>query len=127
MLTSGKPFSGYDSGADFWRDNAVSYGIDEAAVICGRYLEMRLKTEVSDSEKQFCRELFTAMYEAAANKRKTIKPVYPYTLQEANERGQTSRYHKSRQRNGECAKAVSEIMALRLNQWNKRNKCGILT
>jgi hypothetical protein len=111
MLTSGRPFSGYDSGADFWYDNAVNYGMDEAAVICGSYLDMQLKADISDSERQFCRELFTAMYDAASEKTAVNKPVYAYDFQEANERGESSNYYGSRRLNGECAKGISEIIS----------------
>lgn len=52
----------YDTGADFWKDTAANYGIDEAAGICGRYLSMQIKTD-SPEERQFCRELFVAMME----------------------------------------------------------------
>lgn len=41
-----KTFNGYDTGADFWLDNAVNYGIDEAVIICNSYLSMQLKSRV---------------------------------------------------------------------------------
>ncbi len=110
MDCNSRSFSGYDSGADFWRDNAVSYGVDEASVICGRYLEMQLKADMSDSERKFCRELFTAMIDATASKIKTTKPVYPYDMCEATERGETTLYNESRQRNGECTRDISAII-----------------
>ena len=68
MNYENKPFSGYDSGADAWRDNAVSYGIDEAIIITRNYLDMNLKREHSDDERQHCRELFAAMYETTADR-----------------------------------------------------------
>lgn len=46
----------YDTGADFWKDTAVSYGLEEAEGICGRYLSMQIKTE-SKEEQRFCKEL----------------------------------------------------------------------
>ena len=106
MDTYSKPFSDYSSGTDFWHDNAVSHGIDESIIICGNYLDMNLKRELSDDERQFCRELFAAMYEAAAGNVVPSKLVYPYDFKTANGRAETSCYHKSCSMNQECARAI---------------------
>ncbi|MDR3278717.1 MAG: DUF3849 domain-containing protein [Oscillospiraceae bacterium] len=98
--------SGYDTGADFWRDTAANHGLDEAAIICGNYLATQLLLEQPRDEHRFCRELFTAMYEAAANKTDPTKIVYPYPVKAANERLEASYYHDSRKRNNECAHAI---------------------
>ena len=110
MDSINEPYSGYNTGADMWRDNVLNYGVDEAIVICNRYMYMQLKSEISDSEKEFCRELFTAMYEATTGKTDADKSVYSYNFQEANERGEVSVYHESRQRNMECAKNIDDVI-----------------
>jgi len=96
----------YDSGADFWRDAAASHGLAEASTICGNYLNTQLKQELPPEERQFCRELFAAMYEATAGRADPAKLVYPYPVQEANERGERSVYFANRNRNDECARAI---------------------
>jgi len=101
-----KPFSGYD----FRRDNAVSYGEDEAVIICSNYLDMNMKREHSDDERQFCREIFIAMCEATANKVIPSKLVYPYGFEVANDRWETSYYHKNREMNQECARTIDEAI-----------------
>lgn len=53
-----KPYNSYNSGTEFWRDNAISYSIEKAVIICKNYLNMQLKSEISDDERQFCREVF---------------------------------------------------------------------
>ena len=110
MDTNSKPFSGYDTGYDFWRDNAVSYGIDEAIIISNNYLDMNLKSEHSDDERQFCREIFAAVYEATVDRDDPTKIVYPYDFKEANERGEVDDYHESRRRNGESARGIDELI-----------------
>ena len=100
----------YKTGADFWRDTAVRFGIEEAFGICGRYLGTQLKSELPDDEKQFCREPFTAMYEATAGKADPAKLVYPYDFQRADERLEASFYHDSRKRNNECAQAIDNAI-----------------
>jgi len=77
MSSTSKPFSSHDNGYDFWRDNALSYGINEAMVICNRYLDMNLRCEHSDDEGRFCREIFAAMYEATADKIVPGRLIYP--------------------------------------------------
>jgi len=121
MESTSKPFSGYDTGYDFWRDNAVSYGIDEAIIISRNYLDLNLKREHSSDERQFCREIFMAMYEATSN---TIIPaniVYPYDFDAAKDRWETSYYHKNRDFNQDCAHAIDQAISascFRTNYYN---------
>lgn len=110
MDSNNKPFSGYASGADAWRDNAVRFGIDEAIIITRNYLDLNLKREHSDDEKQHCRELFAAMYEATADKIVPSKIAYPYDFKTANDRFETSYYHKNRDFNRDCARAIDEAI-----------------
>ena len=100
----------YETGADFFRDTAVSHGTDEALGICGRYLATQLGNEQSREEHQFCRELFTAIHEAAAQHTDPAKLVYPYDFQKASDRAEASFYHDSRKRNAECAHAIDEAI-----------------
>ena len=110
MDSTSKPFSGHDTGYDFWRDNAASYGINEVVGVCSRYLDMNLKREHSDDESQFCREIFAAMYEATADKVIPGRLVYPYDFKTAGARWETSYYHKNRNMNQECACAIDEAI-----------------
>jgi hypothetical protein len=96
----------YATVAEMWRETAANHGLDEALVICGRYIDMNLKRELSENEQQFCRELFGAMYEATAVKLDPAKLVYPYDFKEADERGAANVYHESRKLNQECASAI---------------------
>jgi hypothetical protein len=96
----------YEDGAHFWRDTTARSGQDEALGICGRHLEAQLALKLSDPEKQFCRELFAAMYEAAAGLADPNKIVYPYTLEQANDRLEESHYNESYQLNADCARAI---------------------
>lgn len=101
----------YETGADFWRDTAASYGIEEAAGICGRYLSIQIKTDNSE-ERQFCRELFVAMTEDMSKRTDPEKLIYPLSFEEADKRGEVSLYGESRDRNAYCAQAIdSEINA----------------
>jgi hypothetical protein len=111
MDSINKPFSGYANGTDAWRDNVLSYGIDEAITINRRYLDMQLKFEVSDDEKQFCREIFAAMYEATANKVVPAKLVYPYDFKTANDRWERCCFDRNREMNQECARAIGEAIS----------------
>jgi hypothetical protein len=43
MQPNDKPIVGYNDGSEMWRDNASSYGIDEAICISRSYLDMNLK------------------------------------------------------------------------------------
>lgn len=106
-----KPFDGYNSGMEFWRDNAASYGTDEAAAICTRYFQTHLKRKLSKDERQFCREVFAAMYEALADKIIPSRLVYPYDFKTAaDERWESSFYHKNRELNENCAQAIDEAI-----------------
>ena len=96
----------YDTGTDFWQTTATLCGLEKALEICGDYFNAQLKQELSREEKQFCRELFTAMFEASAGITDPAKLVYPYPPQLANERGERSLYFKSRDLHAECAHAI---------------------
>ena len=101
----------YDSGADFWRDNVMRYDADEAAIICKNYINVNLKCEHSDDERDFCREVFAAMYEATANKVNPTKLVYPYDFKTAGDRMETSYFTKNRELNYECTRAIDEAIS----------------
>jgi hypothetical protein len=102
----------YETAADFWRDTAATYGMQEADGICGRYLSMQTHFKQTMEEKQFCQELFAAMYEDSAGIADPAKLVYPYTFEKASERMETSFYSESRDRNAYCAQAIdAEIKA----------------
>ena len=110
----------YATGADFWKDAAANYGIEEATGTCGRYLSMQIKTD-SDEERQFCRELFVAMHEATAARADPAMIVYPYSFEEATERQEASYFNENRDHNAICAQAIdSEINASRFetNRYN---------
>ena len=105
-----KPFVGYENGARFWRDNAISFGLDEAAIISRNYLGLNLTCENSSEEKQFCREIFWAMMEASIGKTEPKKLVYPYDFKTANERSEVDSYHACRRLNGKCASGIDELI-----------------
>lgn len=95
----------YDTGADFWRDTAASYGLEEATVICTNYFATQIRTE-DDSERQFCRELFAAMHEDTASRAAPARIVYPYSFAHAKDRSEESAYHDSRGRTESCARDI---------------------
>lgn len=99
----------YDTGAEFWRDTAASYGLEEAAVIGTNYLAAQIHTE-DDSERQFCRELFAAMHEDTAGRADPGRIVYPYSFVHAKERLEESAYHDSRKRTEACARDIDEAI-----------------
>ena len=100
----------YETGAEFFNSVSASHGTEEALVLCGRYLETQMKLEQPDAEKQFCRELFAAMHEAAVERTDPAKLVYPYDFQKANDRVETSYYHDSRKINAACALAIDRAI-----------------
>jgi len=102
--------SAYGTGADFLRQRASTHGIKDALEIGLRYLDTQLRQELPQEEKQFCRELFAAMYEATAERADPAKLVYPYDFQTADERAEGSHYHDSRKRNDACAEAIDEAI-----------------
>jgi len=101
----------HDTGAALWRETIAAYGPDEALVICGDYLEARLGQDLLPKEKRVCRELFAAMFEAAASKTDPDKLIYPYPPQEATERGERSFYFEHRDRHSECASAIGAAIS----------------
>lgn len=98
------------SGAEFFRNTAISYGMDEALVIGGHYLQTQLGRELPEGEKRFCNELFAAMHETTAQCANPSKLVYPYEFEKANDRMETSHYHKSRELGSECASAIDKAI-----------------
>ena len=113
---------GYENGADFWRDNAVSYGIDEAVKICRNYLDTQLRQvhsekPIPEDEVAFCRDMFKAMYEATAGKTDPAKLVYPLSEEEAERKLNKSHYQKSAKKNSECAFMVDENICF--------SRCGV--
>jgi len=116
-----KKSEGYGTGTEMWRQILIKYGFDEAVIICNSYLDMNLHIEHSDEERHFCRELFTAMYEATAGKPSLYKIVYPYPFEKARDRFETSYYHKNRRLNGECVQDIDEAIqdcCYELNYYN---------
>ena len=110
MHPNEKSFARYNCGADMWRDNVLSYGIDEAFIICRNYLDLNLKHEHSREEREFCRELFTAMFEATANSISPSKLVYPYDFETANMRTEASYYHINHELNSDCARGIDRLI-----------------
>ena len=100
----------YETGEDFWRDTAVRFGLEEASVICGNYLNTQLRSGVSQEEETFCRELFAAMVEATAGRADPDKIVYPYSFKQANEQDEVAAYHDGCKRNQECAAAIDRVI-----------------
>jgi len=100
----------YKTGAEYWQAVVSMRGIDTAPAICGGFLNEQLGEELSHAEKQFCRELFAAMFEATAGRTDPAKLIYPYPPQEANERGERTLYFENRDRNDECALAIGEAI-----------------
>ncbi|GHV39787.1 hypothetical protein FACS189490_03930 [Clostridia bacterium] len=100
----------YTTGADMWSDTAANHGIDEAAAICGRYLDMNLRRDHSDKERKFCRELFGAMFEATAGRTDPGKIVYPCDFLEAEQLMAVPLYHASRKQNTACSRAIDEAI-----------------
>lgn len=120
MEYNAKPYNSYNSGTEFWRDNAISYSIEKAVIICRNYLNMQLKSEISNDERQFCWEVFMAMYEDTARRWQTFlssgkadsaKLVYPYSLDEANKRMEVSLFHENRNLNQMCACAIDKAIS----------------
>ena len=94
MDTISKQFSGYNNGYQFWQDNEATYGFEEAFRICGRYLEMQMKQELSQGEREFCRGVYADMHEAATYRYKELpaRLVYPYDFKTASDRAEVDYY-----------------------------------
>jgi hypothetical protein len=101
---------GYRTGADFWRDTVARYDMAEARIIGESYLDTQLAHEQLREEHGFCRELFMAMYEASAQRIDPSRLVYPYALDKANERMETTFYHENRRLNEQCTHAIDEAI-----------------
>ncbi len=106
---------------DFWKDTMLQHGIDEAASICARYLDMNLKREHSETERKFCRELFAAIFKATTNKTEVAKLVYPYDYETADKRMEASYYHTSKKLNEECACAIDAAISASCYKMNPYN------
>jgi len=100
----------YKTGADYWQAVVSMRDTDTALAVCGGFLNEQLGEELSPEEKQFCRELFAAMYEATAGQTDPAKLIYPYPPQEANERGERTLYFESRDLHNDCASAIGEAI-----------------
>ena len=75
------------------------------------YLDMQVKREHSDDEKQFCRKIFAEMYKATAGTINSAKLVYPYDFKTSNDRAETPYFHKNRDMNRECARAIDDVIS----------------
>jgi len=109
-MSNEKPVIGYNDGSEMWRDNALSYGIDEAIIIIRSYLELNLKREHSDDEGQFCREIFAAMYYTTADRINPDNIIYPKDIETADERMESSYYHLNRLHNSKCARGIDGLI-----------------
>jgi hypothetical protein len=103
-----EPFR-FEDGAHFWQHTVSQHGEAEAVTICGNYLKAQLRAE-DEGERQFCSELFAAMYEATAGRLDPAKVVYPYDFELAKGRMEESHYHQSRQLNNDCAKSIDDAI-----------------
>jgi len=106
MSPNKKPFAGYNDGSEMWCDNVSSYGIDNAVINTCNYFDMNLKREHPSEERQFCRELFTAMYVATSCHMYPSRIIYPYDFMTADERSEAHYYHANRRFNAECARNI---------------------
>lgn len=100
----------YATGAEFWAANAGKHGQQEALVIGRNFLNDHMRDE-SHEMRQFCRELFAAMYETTASIADPNKIVYPYDFETADKRLEASYYYASSQRNSECARAIDAAIS----------------
>ena len=97
----------YTNGAEYWRDlMQVSVSLDAALFVGGKNIDAKARSECTVIEKQFCRELFTAMYEDTAAVTDPVRLVYPYTSEIAEERMETPYYQTSAVLNSDCARAI---------------------
>jgi hypothetical protein len=99
----------YENGADFWRDTTIKHGIDDAIGICTKHLSLQIKSE-SIEQNRFCKELFTAIYEATADRVNPEKLVYPYPLSAAADRGESAYYFASHDKDMACATAIDSAI-----------------
>jgi hypothetical protein len=101
----------YNNGADYWRDLLkTSVDLNAAGLVGSQYIDAIMRRACSDEEMQFCRELFVAMQEDVAALTDPAKLIYPYTIEKAVDRLESSYYHKSRDNNAECAKSIDTII-----------------
>jgi len=100
----------YENGAVYFHDIAAHCGVEEALKSCGNYLHGLLGQELSSERNQFRRELFAAIYEAAAGRADPVKLVYPYSIEEANKRGEIYAFNVSRDDNDDCSCAIDNAI-----------------
>jgi len=91
--------NGYSSGAEMWRDNAASYGVITARIICSRYLDLQAQT-TDESEREFCRELREAM---ALERNFAGVDVYLHSKRLAELNDEMELYYESGRINSLCA------------------------
>ena len=97
----------YKTGAKYWQHlKETSTDLIAAHFVGGKYIDAHMRLEGTGEEKQFCRGLFAAMYEDVARLAVPARLIYPYTLEKAAKRLETSFYHESKERNAECARAI---------------------
>ena len=111
MQCSYTPTAGSLSGFDAWRDMSEMYGIGLTFNMAKVYLHMNLCRELTEGERQHSRDLFNAMYKATASQVNSQNLVYPYDLKIADERSESSFYHKNRKLNTECACGINRLIA----------------
>jgi len=100
----------YATGTDYFHGIAAHCGTEEALKSCGNHLHVLLGRELSRERNQFRRELFAAMFVAAAGRADTVKLVYPYPIRRADERGERHAYFVSRDDNDDCACAIDNAI-----------------
>ena len=96
----------YKNGAEMWQDLFVSKGVIAARVTSLSYLEMQANT-TDPEEQQFCRELSAAM---GMTQSYASMNVYPYSLDEARQRGEAKLFHEDYLANSMCAGAIYEAV-----------------
>jgi hypothetical protein len=99
----------YASGAEMWRDTVMSYGREEAHLICSRYFDTQ-RCKTSQDEIQFCRELFAAKYEDKASIFDPQSIVYPFSLDSAILCQESAIYHENMKLNKQCATAINHAI-----------------
>lgn len=96
-----------NTGAAYWRGlKLTSVSLEAALLSGGKYIDAHMRRKCSGSEKQFCHELFAAMYEDKSLKADPATLVYPYSYEEADKRWEASHFEASAGRNTECARAI---------------------
>lgn len=101
----------YDNGADYWRDlKEVSVNLNAALAVGGKYIGEKAKVECTANDKQFCRELFAAMYVETAGTADKFMTIYPHDYSTAYSSGEDSLFTQSRERNESCATRIDYLI-----------------